>query len=243
MLDSPLAVALAAFLIGISKGGLGGAVVGAFIVPLLSQSMTVPQAVGLTLPLLMVGDVFAVRFYWRDWDLRYLKLLLPLAVVGIIMGTFLLANLPNDILKRVLGIFTLIVIGYKLISDSLRSVAYQPRGWHGMLAGWASGFGSALANVGGPPITAYLLLQKLPPTVFVGTFTLFFAIVNWLKVPGFLAENIIEVERLLRIAWALPIIPLGVWIGRRIIGWINPKAFEWLMTGLLLWAGLTMLFS
>lgn len=242
-MESPLAIALAGLLIGLSKGGLGGSVAGAFILPLLSQSMPVPAAVGITLPLLMFADVFAVRFYWREWDMHHIRLLLPVAVIGIVMGTFLLATLPNDILKRMLGVFTLAVIAYKLGSDSLRTLAYEPRNWHGYLAGWASGFGSALANIGGPPITAYLLLQKLNPTNFVGTFTLFFAVVNWLKVPGFLLTNVIQPERLVSIAWALPIIPFGVWIGRRVIGWINPKVFDWLMTILLLWAGLSLLFG
>ena len=78
--------------------------------------------------------------------------------------------------------------GFKIASDRLASLAYQPRKWHGYFAGWASGFGSTLANVGAPPFTAYLLLQpKMTPRRFVGTTTLFFAVMNLTKVPGFIA--------------------------------------------------------
>jgi uncharacterized membrane protein YfcA len=54
-----LLIALISFLIGLSKGGLGGPVLGAMIAPLLSQVMPVQQAVGITLPMLLTGDAIA----------------------------------------------------------------------------------------------------------------------------------------------------------------------------------------
>ncbi len=231
-------IVLVGLIIGLVKGGIGGPIAGAFILPMLSQTMTVPQAVGISLPLLMVGDVFALRFYWREWDVALLKLMLPSAVVGIVMGTLLLVSLPDQVLRYLLGMFTLGVIAYKLLSDSLKQVQYTSRPWHGYFAGWSSGFTSALANLGGPPITAYLLLQKLQPVAFIGTLTLFFAIVNVLKLPGFLAADIIDLPQLVRIAWVIPVIPLGVWFGRRIIDRLPRVLFERFMMGLLLVAAL-----
>ncbi|MBZ0302307.1 MAG: sulfite exporter TauE/SafE family protein, partial [Anaerolineae bacterium] len=229
--------------IGLVKGGLTGPIGGAIILPLLSQTMTVPQAAGITLPLLIVGDMFAMRFYWGTWDLKRLKLLLPSAIVGIVLGISLLVSLPDDVLRRMLGLITIGILIYKVTSDALRKVEYLPRNWHGYLAGFGSGFMSALANLGGPPITAYLLLQKLEPTTFVGTQALFFTIVNLLKLPGFLGAGIIDIPTLLRIAWVIPLIPIGVWIGRRAIGWVNRLWFERAMVVLLLWASLSLLFS
>ena len=233
-------VAAAALVVGLAKGGLGG-VAGALLVPLLSTIMPITQAVGVALPLLMVGDVFALRAYWRAWDTKYVRLMLPGAVVGIVMGILLLTSLSDDALRRLLGIFTLIVAAYKIASDSLTALAYSPRDWHGVLAGWAAGGASALANAGGPPVTAYLLLQKLPPLAFIGTQTLFFAAINALKLPGFLTANVIDLPLLLSVLWALPIIPLGVWIGKWVILRLNQRVFEWLMLILLVYAGVSLL--
>lgn len=233
-------VAGAAMLVGLAKGGLGGAV-GSLIVPLLSTIMPITEAVGITLPLLMFGDLFALRAYWRTWDMKYVRLLLPGAVVGIGMGILLLASLSDDALRRLLGIFTLIVVAYKIASDALSGLSYTPRAWHGVLAGWASGFASALANSGGPPSMAYLLLQKLDPKTFVGTLTLVFAVINALKLPGFLAANVIDLPRLVGVLWVLPIIPVGVWIGKWIIVRLNQRVFEWLMLILLAYAGVSLL--
>ena len=209
-MDSPLLLIFIGIFIGLVKGGVTGPIGGAIILPLLSQTMSVPQAAGITLPLLIIGDIFAMRFYWREWDIRYLKLLLPAAVVGIVIGISLLVSLPDVWLRRILGVFTLAVIAYKFTSDSLRKVEYQHRSWHGYLAGFTTGLTSALANVGGPPISAYLLLQKLEPTAFVGTLTLFFFIINLIKLPGFLGAGVIDIPTLVRIAWVTPLIPLGV---------------------------------
>lgn len=235
-----ITILIAAIFVGVVKGGLGP-VPGALIVPLLSTSMPVSDAVGITLPLLIVGDWIALPVYWRTWDSRALRLMLPGAVVGVIMGIVLLTSLPDDTLRHVLGVFTLIVVTYKLASDSLTAMSYTPRGWHGVLAGWGSGFGSALANAGAPPITAYLLLRRVTPTTFIGTTLLFFLVVNLFKLPIFLATDVLRPHQIIGMLWALPLIPLGVWGGRRFIAWIDPAKFERLMLVLLAGVGLILL--
>jgi uncharacterized protein len=238
-----LILALATLLIGLSKGGLGGPVPVTLIAPLLSQIMPVPQAIGITLPLLIFADIFALRLYWNKWDMRYIKLMLPLGLVGIVMGAWVLANLDDLSLRRLLGLFTLIAVIYKLVSSSLKSLEYSPRDWHAYVVGWASGFGAAVANVGAPPFTAYMLLQKLDPVTFIGTTTLFFAVANIVKLPLYLQSNTVDLHQILSVAWTFPIIPVGVWLGRRAVNWFNPKYFEWLMVILLFIVSLVLLLS
>jgi uncharacterized membrane protein YfcA len=235
-----LIILVAALFVGLVKGGLGP-VAGALIVPLLSTSMPVTRAVGLTLPLLLVGDWIALPVYWRKWDAQELRLLIPGGVFGVLTGLVLLTTLSDNALRHVLGAFTLIVAGYKLASDSLTSLEYTPRRWHGILAGWGSGFGSALANVGAPPITAYLLLRRLTPTIFIGTTVIFFLVMNALKLPLYLATDVIKADQVVDILWALPLIPLGVWGGKRFVEWIDPKKFERLMLVALIGTGIALL--
>src|SRR5262249_3826204 len=121
---------------------------------------------------------------------------------------------------------------------------YEHRDWHGYLAGWASGFGSALANVGAPAFTAYMLLQDVDPTVFIGTATLFFAIVNFLKLPiNLLSSNILNLHLLASVIWVIPVIPFGSWLGKRFVDRVNQCAFERLMLILLFGISLYMLFA
>lgn len=242
-MEFEIAILIAAISVGLVKGGIGGSLAGAIVLPLLTRHMSVAGAVGVAMPLLIVGDIFAMRFYWREWDAGFIRLLLTGAVPGIICGTLLLVALPDQMLRHMLGITTLAVVLYKVTSDSLGSVNYQPRNWHGRLAGAASGFTSTLANLGGPPITAWLLLQRARPTTFVGTITCFFFVVNLAKLPGYFVARIIDLPLILSIAWVLPVIPPFVWLGRRIIGRINRRLFERAMLLLLAWVGVSLLFS
>jgi hypothetical protein len=226
MTDS-LVFALAALLIGLSKGGLGGPVPVSLTAPLLSLVMPVQQAVGIVLPLLIFADMFALYFYWGKWDMRYIRTMLPIGVIGTIAGVALLVTLSGAVLGRVIGVITLVAVVYRVLQPRLTRLAYTPRPWHAPLAGLLSGFASALANAGAPPFTAYLLLQpQMNPITFVGTTTLFFAVVNLLKVPGYVASGITDLTLLGQAPWILVLIPCGVWLGRWVVRHMNPRLFE-----------------
>ncbi|MDZ4763909.1 MAG: sulfite exporter TauE/SafE family protein [Chloroflexota bacterium] len=245
-------VSLVALLIGLSKGGMG-AVLGVLATPLLSQVMPVANAISLALPLLLVGDAFALWLYWNKWEWRYIRLLMPAAIAGIIAGTLLLTVLDDVTMRRVLALFTLGFVVYKVWGEKHIGTRYTPHDWHGAVAGGASGFGSALANVGGPPFTAYMLLQNLSPIVFVGTTTLFFAIMNALKlglfavvdaadIPGLAARNLFNLSPLVEAWWVLPIIPAGVWLGRYLVRRIDKLSFERVTLVVLVIVALVLLF-
>ncbi len=222
--------AIVGILVGFSKGGLGGPVPVALTVPLMTLIIDPQVAVALVLPLLIFADIFALYFYWRQWDRHYIALMMAPGLIGVVLGALVLDAIDATTLKRVIGSLTLLALAFKIASDRLASLAYQPRIWHGYFAGWASGFGSTLANVGAPPFTAYLLLQpKMTPHRFVGTTTLFFAVMNLTKVPGFIALELFDYERLLSIAWVFLLIPPAVLVARYLIDHINQQTFELMM--------------
>ncbi|MEO8391675.1 MAG: sulfite exporter TauE/SafE family protein [Chloroflexota bacterium] len=232
---------IVALLIGLSKGGLG-AVLGILVTPLLVLVMPPLAAQALSLPLLMIGDLFALRSYWKQWDMHYIRLLLPLAILGIILGTYLLKILDGHILRHLIGAFTLLFVAYKVADHWLKALDYHPRDWHGYLSGGFSGLGSALANAGSVPFTAYMLLQDVTPQVFVGTTTLYFAVLNLLKVPTYITAGIFDLNTLLQVIWVVPFIPIGVYLGRWTIKRIHKQAFERFMLVVLVFTSAILLF-
>jgi uncharacterized protein len=242
--ESILFLGLAALLIGLSKGGLGGPVPVSLTVPLLSLVLPdATEAVGIVLPLLLFADVFALYIYRGTWNMYYVRLMLPVGVLGVITGTALLTTLNKDDFLHILGVFTFIAVTYKLSSSLIKSLKYKPQEWHGYIAGFASGFGSSLANVGSPPFTAYMLLQpQMTPITFIGTTTLYFAIINALKIPGFLLTVHVTPEKLAAIIIVTPIVPLGVWLGRKSLNFINQQVFEGSMLALLFIMSLVLIF-
>jgi uncharacterized membrane protein YfcA len=238
-----IVTALVAFVIGLSKGGLGG-MLGALITPIMAFILPVDQAIGLILPILMYADLFAVAFHWAHWNTRLVLLLLPGSITGVIVGTLFITNVPTDVLRTGLGIIVLLFAVYKLFEGRIvNSIQYQSRGWHGLLAGTITGFSSTLAHTGGPPVSIYLLMQDLTPQVFVATSALFFLLLNWLKVPFYLYAQLFDFSRLLSIAWiVVPIVPIGVWAGKWAALRFEKKTFENVILVLLVLSSLILIF-
>jgi uncharacterized membrane protein YfcA len=221
-----LAVALAYFLTGLSKAGPGGTL-GFLITPMLALVMPLNKAVGLMLPILMLGDVFTLTVYWRRWEVRYLWILFAGALIGVTLATLVLANFPLDALRKGLGLLVLVFVVYRLLERWILSkLTYTPRRWHGVLAGSLAGFTSTLAHAGGPPITIYLLLQSLAPTTFIATSALFFAVLNWIKVPYYYYAGLFDFRLQMQFIWLAPLLPLGVWTGRRLARRVDKRVFE-----------------
>lgn len=231
-------IGLAIFLTGLSKGGLGGTM-GALITPLVALVMPIDQAIGLLLPIFIVGDAFALAAHWRGWDVRLIWLLLPGGLVGITLGTFVLTSISPAALKRALAIIIFLFVCYRLLEPRiLKLLQYRPQKWHGWLAGGVAGFGSTLAHAGGPPVVIYLLMQNLTPAIFAATSVLFFAVTNWIKVPYYYQAGLLDLDALLPLIWLAPLVPLGVWIGRGLAERIDPAVFDRIILVLLAMTGL-----
>jgi uncharacterized membrane protein YfcA len=229
-------IAILGFMIGLAKGGFGG--LGALLTPILSLVLPVASAVGVLLPMLMFGDVFAVYMYWKEWDLDLVKRMLPAGIVGALVGTFLLSSVSTNGLRIILGIFVLASVAYKLVSDRIQAIRYEPRLWHAPAAGLLSGVASGMFNSGGPPFNSYLLLQKLQARPFIATTAIYFALLNIIKVPGFLYTGVLNLPVLFSLWWVFPFIPVGIWVARRTLTRLSPTAFEWIIIVLLVFSSL-----
>ena len=237
-----LLVAAVAFLIGLSKGGLGGTA-GALATPLLALVLPADEVIGLILPILMLADIFAVALHWGHWNRKLVLLLIPGALIGVVIGTVLITNAPTETLRTLLGIIVLIFALYKIFEKRiLRTLEYKSRDWHGIAAGTITGFSSALAHTGGPPVSIYLLMQEVSPRVFIATSALFFFILNWIKVPFYFYADLFDFETLKQIAWILPLVPIGVVTGRWLARRFDRSTFEQIIVVLLLINALLLIF-
>jgi hypothetical protein len=124
-------------------------------------------------------------------------LLIPGAVVGVTIGTFFITNAPTGALRTFLGIIVLAFTAFKLLENRIHAaLKYEGRSWHGLLAGSVTGFSSALAHTGGPPVSIYLLLQDVSPSIFIATSALFFMLLNWIKVPYYWYAQLFDFQKL-----------------------------------------------
>lgn len=245
MLTDPVfwAVAVpAVLLMGVSKSGFGAGF-GALAVPLMALAMPVPQAAAIMLPLLAVVDAFGLAALWRERDRALVRLLLPAGLVGTALGTLLFGWLQPGTVAAVVGALTLVFLAIRR-GLAARTGARALPPWLGRVLATVSGFTSFVAHAGGPPLGFYVLPLKLPPLRFTATMAVFFAAINASKWLPYAWLGLLDARNLLASAALLPLAPLGVWLGLRVVRVIPQRLFYalfelgMLLTGLkLLWDG------
>jgi uncharacterized membrane protein YfcA len=201
--------------LGLSKGGFAG--VGLLATPLVSLYLHPLEAAALILPILICQDIIAVWWYRRDWDAWNLKVMLPGALIGMGLGWALAARVSDDAIRLMVGF-----IGIAFVAHAwLRKGPVEPQkktAASGVFWGGVSGFTSFMTQGGGPPFQVHVLPQRLPKLTFVGTTTIFFAIVNALKIGPYFALGQFSLENFATSVVLLPLAVLtnflGIWLVR-----------------------------
>ncbi len=215
--------ALAVLFIGLSKAGFGGGL-GMLTTPLCALAFPSTEAIGIILPLLCAGDLFSLYHYWRKWDAQNLKFLLPGAVVGIIIGVHFIGQFSPRQLNIAIGIIAVTFVLFHLLREIIFRAegAFAPNHQVGIPCGLLAGVTSSFAHGAGPVVSMFLVPQRLPKEIFVGSNVLVFFWINWIKVPFFVANGVITQGTLLKSLYFLPLVPLGVWLGV----WLNRRFNE-----------------
>ena len=233
----------ATILIGLSKGGLGGAM-GQVGVPLMALVMPPVQAAAIMLPILIVMDV-ASLWSWRGYrDNKTLKLMLPGAFVGIGIGWLTASIVTDDMVKLIVGAIAIIFFARWMLASAARRASAQPHNAaSATLWSTLAGFTSFVAHAGGPPYQVYALPLRQDPKIYNGTSVIFFAIVNAVKVLPYFALGQFDTANLRASAVLLPLAPLATFAGAWIVKRMRPEVFYPFMYVMILLMGLKLTYD
>lgn len=213
----------AVLLMGISKSGFGSGF-GALAVPLMALAMPVPQAAAIMLPLLAVMDGLGLAALWRERDRALVRLLVPAGLVGTALGTLLFGWLSAAVVAGVLGALSLGFVAIRRLRPPSAEGAPPSRLLGRVLAATA-GFTSFVAHAGGPPIAFYVLPLRLAPVTFTATMAVFFAAINASKWLPYAWLGLLDGSNLLASLVLMPLAPVGVWLGVRVVRRVPPRLF------------------
>lgn len=231
-------------LYGMAKGGLGPAI-GTLAVPLLSLVISPVTAAAIMLPILCVMDIVAISRFKASFSKPHLKLLLPAGICGIGIATLFMGKMPPETIKIFIAVISILFcLDYWFRKDQSASwIISRPAG---IFWGVLSGFTSAQIHAGGPPISIYLLPQKIDKVVLMGTIAIYFAAMNFIKLIPYSFMGFLNFSNLLTSLILIPIAPFGVLLGNFLLKKIEQKTiYRYLYIALflsslkLLWDGIS----
>lgn len=242
--ENHLLAALAVLFIGLSKAGFGGGL-GMLTTPLCALAFPPRDAIGMLLPLLCAGDAFSLYYYWRKWEIRNLWYLLPGVVLGVVLGVHWIGRFTARELNLAIGLIAVGFVGFQVFRDRIFRIegAFQPNARLGVLFGLAAGITSSFAHGAGPVVSMFLVPQRLPKEIYVGTTVLVFTWINWIKVPFFVANGVITAHTLGQGMLYFPLVPLGVWLGVRLNRRFSEETFARVVLATLFLTGLQLIFN
>jgi uncharacterized protein len=241
MISDPLfyaAAVPAVILLGLAKGGFSG--LGMLSMPLIALVVSPVQAAAIVLPILMVQDLVSIWAYRRSWDRRNVLILVTGATLGIAAGYFLAAEVSDGAVRLALGLTCIVFALRRLVLERsgqspAPAKADVPRG---VFWGSLMGFTSMIAHAGGPPFQIYVMPQRLPRDVFVGTGAILFALINWLKVPPYIALGQFTSENMATAFALFPVAIASTWAGVLLVRRFSAEKFYTFVYALLVLVGL-----
>jgi uncharacterized protein len=223
---------IAAVVVGISKTAIPGAAL--LVTPLVALVFDGRQIAGVALPLLLMADVFAVRWYHSSarWDL-----LRPLVVwvgLGFVAGAafFIAVGSGDRALDVVIGTSILVMVVVQVVRLIRRTRPAEPTTAAAAVYGSAGGFTTFVSNNAGPIMNTYLIRLGLDKAELVGTSAWFYLSVNLAKVPIYVVLGALSAggsfftrETLLFDVLCAPMIVVGVYAGRSLFHRVSQDVF------------------
>lgn len=213
-------------LVGMSKTGLSG--VGLMVVPLLANAFGGRPSVGLLLPILIFADIFAVSWYNRHAQWKHILRLLPWALGGILLATFVGKSISDSTFNRLLAamvIFGIVILIWRDIRSGKMKIPESR--WFAAGLGLLGGFATMIGNAAGPVMAIYLLSMRLPKNIYIGTGAWFFFIINLSKVPLHIwSWKTITAESFILDLLMIPAIAAGAFLGIWVVKLLPEKVFR-----------------
>ena len=219
-----LTVVPAIILFGVAKSGLGGSV-SLISIPLMTFVMPLNQALAILLPILIFSDFISAYKFRKQFDFNTLKLMVPFAAIGAIIGASTFSYFSESYLKFILGVmgFVFAVHYFFLKKDANKPVAANY--FKGAICSAVAGFTSFCAHSGGTPTSIYLLPLRLKKEIYVGTRIIFFTCINIVKLPFYLYLSMVNTSSFTQSLILLPLSVFGIFVGYKLLKIIEESLF------------------
>lgn len=236
-----IAIVVAVFLLGISKAGIKG--IGIIIVLILAFVFGEKESTGILLPMLITADVLAVIYYNRHTQWIYIKKLLPLMIIGVLVGVWVGNDISEALFKRIMALIIIFSVLIMIYTEKRQSSTIPKNPMFSGTAGFLAGFTTMIGNLAGPISNIYFLATRLPKNEFIGTAAWLFFIINVFKLPfHFFVWKTVSYESLILNAILAPVVIVSFFLGAFIVKLISNLNYRRFILIVTILGGLLMLF-
>ena len=225
---------------GIGKGGFAGPI-SMLAVPVMSFVMNPIQAAGILLPLLVLMDVMALYIYWKKWRTDIIKIIIPASIIGIIIGSLTFQYTSENQIRLVVGIISILFVIISLIQKN--NLALKPTKIKGIFWSSTAGYTSFLIHAGAPPMNFYMLPLKLDKTIYIGTTTFVYFIINSVKLIPYYFLDLLAPSNLKISISLIPVAIVSVLIGYFLQKKVSQEMFYNIIYFLLFLIGVKLIFD
>ena len=205
-----------AFIIGVSKSGVKGTALVA--VTFMALAFETKVSTGLIVPIFIVGDIFAVIYYNRHTQWKYIIRFLPWTIVGVIIGNVIGKDLDEATFKIGMAIVILGSVIMMYWWDRRKSKVVPTHWAFAGSIGLLAGITTMIGNLAGSFANIFFLAMRLPKNEFIGTAAWLFFIMNLFKLPFHIwSWGTITTETILFDLKLVPAILLGLFVGVRLV--------------------------
>ena len=198
-----------------------------FNVTLMALAFGSRASTGLFIPLLLVGDVFAVAYYNRHTQWKYILKFIPWMILGILIGVLIGKDLPETEFKWGMVIVIFLSLGMLVWWDRRKSERVPSHWLFSGSIGILAGICTMIGNLAGAFTNIFFLAMRLPKNEFVGTAAWLFLITNLFKLPFHIwVWHTISEESLAINLRLLPAIFFGLFLGVVLVKKINEKNYK-----------------
>ena len=217
---SPVVIILSSATLVRASLGFGEALIA---VPLLALFMPVEQAAPLAVLVSITIAFLILVADWRHVQFRSAGRLITSTLFGVPLGLLLLTNVPESLVKTILGLVIILFAAYSFSMGQRYSLNNDRLAW---LFGFKAGILGGAYGMNGPPLAVYGALRRWSPDHFRATLQAYFLPASIVGMAGYWVAGLWTTSVNHLYLNSLPAVVLATIGGRGLGGRIQARHFQ-----------------
>jgi hypothetical protein len=227
-----LLLTLVATIIG-TMTGFGASTI---MVPLVSLFLSLPQTLLFVGVIHWFGDIWKIVFFKKGFNW---KLILWFGLPGIVFSFWaasLPLNLPQDLLRRMLGLFLVLYVAFLFFKPNWK---VKPTNASAGIGGALSGFFAGIFGVGGAVRSTFLSAFNLEKSMFLFTSGVIGLLIDSSRLTQYWTSGVrLNQTLIIAVLLSIPVSFLGAFIAKKLVDRASQKYFRFVVAVFLFLVGL-----